>query len=128
MEVQVFDGLTRTVAAVVDDSEAVLEIELLGYLRRRLEHFGDDRAVLRGYLGSALYVLLRDNENMERSLRLEVIERENIVVLIDFFEGISPLIILQKYSHPFSENLRIALLVPPAGKDRRSYDFILTWR
>lgn len=85
MEVQVFDGLTRTVAAVVDDSEAVLEIELLGYLRRRLEHFGDDRAVLRGYLGSTLYMLLRDNENMKRSLRLEVIERENIVVLIDFF-------------------------------------------
>ena len=87
MEVQVFDGLTRTVAAVVDDSEAVLEIELLGYLRRRLEYFGDDRAVLRGYLGSTLYMLLRDNENMERSLRLEVIERENIVVLIDFFLG-----------------------------------------
>ena len=85
MEVQVFDGLTRTVAAVVDDSEAVLEIELLGYLRRRLEYFGDDRAVLRGYLGSALYVLLRDNENMERSLRLEIIECENIVVLLDFF-------------------------------------------
>lgn len=85
MEVQVFDGLTRTVAAVVDDSEAVLEIELLGYLRRRLEYFGDDRAVLRGYLGSTLYMLLWDNENMERSLRLEVIERENIVVLIDFF-------------------------------------------
>lgn len=85
MEVQVFDGLTRTVAAVVDDSEAVLEIELLGYLRRRLEYFGDDRAVLRGYLSSTLYVLLRDNENMKRSLRLEVIECENIVVLIDFF-------------------------------------------
>ena len=85
MEVQVFDGLTRTVAAVVDDSEAVLEIELLGYLRRRLEYFGDDRAVLRGYLGSTLYMLLWDNENMERSLRLEVIERENIVVLIDLF-------------------------------------------
>lgn len=98
MEVQVFDGLTRTVAAVVDDSEAVLEIELLGYLRRRLEHFGDDRAVLRGYLGSTLYMLLRDNENMKRSLRLEIIECENIVVLIDFFEGISPLIILQKIS------------------------------
>lgn len=85
MEVQVFDGLTRTVAAVVDDSEAVLEIELLGYLRRRLEYFGDDRAVLRGYLSSTLYMLLRDNENMKRSLRLEIIECENIVVLIDFF-------------------------------------------
>ena len=85
MEVQVFDGLTRTVAAVVDDAEAVLEIELLGYLCRRLEHFGDDRAVLRGYLGRALYVLLRDNENMKRSLRLEIIECENIVVLIDSF-------------------------------------------
>lgn len=34
----------------------------------------------------------------------------------------------KKYSRPFSENLRIALLVLPAGKDRRSYDFILTWR
>lgn len=82
---QVLHGLTRTVAAVVDDSEAVLEIELLGYLRRRLEHFGDDRAVLRGYLGSALYVLLRDNENMKRSLRLKVIEREDAVILVNFF-------------------------------------------
>lgn len=85
MKVQVLHGLTRTVAAVIDDSEAVLEIELLGYLRRRLEHFGDDRAVLRGYLGSALYVLLRDNENMKRSLRLKVIERENAVILVNFF-------------------------------------------
>lgn len=85
MKVQVLHGLTRTVAAVVDDSEAVLEIELLGYLRRRLEHLGDDRAVLRGYLGSALYVLLRDNENMKRSLRLKVIEREDAVILVDFF-------------------------------------------
>lgn len=82
---QVFDGLTRTVAAVVDDSEAVLEIELLGYLRRRLEYFGDDRAVLRGYLGSALYMLLRDNKYMKRSLRLKVIERENTVILVNFF-------------------------------------------
>ena len=82
---QVLHGLARAFAAVIHYPEAVLEIELLGYLRRRLEHFGDDRAVLRGYLGSALYVLLRDNENMERSLWLEVIERENIVVLIDFF-------------------------------------------
>ena len=85
MKVQVLHGLTRAFAAVIHYSEAVLEIELLGYLRRRLEHFGDDRAVLRGYLGSALYVLLRDNENMKRSLRLKVLERENTVILVNFF-------------------------------------------
>ena len=59
MEVQVFDGLTRTVAAVVDDSEAVLEIELLGYLRRRLEHFGDDRAVLSAALFMCCFGIMR---------------------------------------------------------------------
>ena len=85
MEVQVLHGLSRLIAAVVDDSEAVLEVKLLCYLRRRLEHFGDDRAVLRGYLSSALYVLLRDNKYMKRSLRLKVIEREDAVILVDFF-------------------------------------------
>lgn len=85
MKVQVFDGLTRAFAAVIHYPEAVLEVKLLCYLRRRLEHFGDDRAVLRGYLGSALYMLLRDNKYMKRSLRLKVIEREDAVILIDFF-------------------------------------------
>ena len=85
MEVQVFDGLTRAFAAVIHYPEAVLEVKLLCYLRRRLEHFGDDRAVLRGYLRRALYMLLRDNKYMKRSLRLKVIERENTVILINFF-------------------------------------------
>ena len=85
MKVQVLHGLTRAFAAVVDDSEAVLEVKLLCYLRRRLKNLGNYRAVFVGYLRRALYMLLRDNKYMKRSLRLKVIERENTVILVDFF-------------------------------------------
>lgn len=85
MKVQVLHGLARAFAAVIHYPEAVLEVKLLCYLRRRLKNLGDCRAVFVGYLRRALYMLLRDNKYMKRSLRLKVIERENTVILINFF-------------------------------------------
>ena len=83
MEVQMLHRLAGVVSAVRDDAVAVPQPRLGGDLRDRLEYLGDDGAVVMIYRVDRLDVGLRDHENVHGGLRVNVLERENVVVLKD---------------------------------------------
>ena len=81
VEVQVHDGLAAVRAAVVDDAVAVAEAFRLGDLGDGFKAARDPHAVLRGYLVGAGNVSLGNNEDMHRSLRIDVAESIKLVTL-----------------------------------------------
>ena len=85
MEMQMLDGLAALVSRVRDDAEALLRnAELLRELWDDVdEDVRDERLVLLPEREHALDVPLRDHEHMHGRLRLEIIERDALVILID---------------------------------------------
>ena len=83
----VHDGLAAVLAAVVDDAVAVLEPQLLRNDRDLLKDMGDDIAVLCVDRVCAAVMLLRDEEHMHGRHRVEVVDRDDAVVLIDLVRG-----------------------------------------
>ena len=90
MEVQVHDGLAAVRAAVVDDAVAAAEAFDLSDLRDGFKAARDPHAVLRGYLVGAGNMSLGNDEDMHRSLRVDVTESVDILILIDLCAGDIP--------------------------------------
>ena len=90
VEVQVHDGLAAVRAAVVDDAVAAAEAFRLGDLGDGFKAACDPHAVLRCYLVSAGDMSLGNNEDVHRSLRIDVAESIDILILIDLCAGDIP--------------------------------------
>ena len=87
---QMLDRLTAVFPAVVDDPIAVRQPFLRGDFFRHEENVRDDRRIfLRQRVGGS-DVLFRDQKHMRRSLRIEIAEGENLVVLVDLIAGDLP--------------------------------------
>ena len=76
-------SLTSDIAAVVDNSEAVVKAFLLCNFSRNLKDMSHNITVALVDLGCRLDMLLRDNKNMCRCLRCDITECKNPIVLID---------------------------------------------
>ena len=87
VEMQVHDGLSTVLAAVVDDAVAIVKPLGLGDLRYRLKALCDIFGVAAIYCSGAADVLFRHNKYVYRSLRVYVAECENIIVLIHLGAG-----------------------------------------
>ena len=82
---EVHDGLAGVDALVGDDAETVLQTLGLGDL---LDGVSYGAHGLGGYVvGDVAVVLLRDHERVDRRLRVEVVEGDDLVVLIDNGRG-----------------------------------------
>ena len=82
---EVHDGLAGVDALVGDDAETVLQTLGLGDL---LDGVSYGAHGLGGYVvGDVAVVLLRDHERVDRRLGIEVVERDDLVVLIDNGRG-----------------------------------------
>ena len=84
---QVLHGLTGVLAAVRHDTEAVGEAELLRELRNDGEDVTDERGLLLAQLCGRGDVGLRNNKEMLRCQRLDVIKRQALLVLIQLLRG-----------------------------------------
>ena len=78
------DGLSCDITAVVDYTEAIVKTFLLCNFGSNLKDVSHNSTVALVDLGGRFDMLLRDNENMCRCLRLDITECENLTVLIDF--------------------------------------------
>ena len=87
---QVFYGLSRVLAAVRDDAEAVGKAEFLRQFGDDREDMADQRGVVLSDLVRCGDVLLLHEEKMLRRQGLNVIERIAEVVLIDLLRGDLP--------------------------------------
>ena len=74
MEVNVVHTLSCTLAAICNNTEAVVETELLCKLCRNLKNVSDKSRVALVNLSRRLDVLLGDNEYMCGCLRVKVLE------------------------------------------------------
>lgn len=81
MEMQMSDGLSAVLAAIIDNTVAVFQAFLLGDLGDRLENTGYEVAVFGIYAIGTFDMLFGNYHRMERSLRCNIGERINIVVL-----------------------------------------------
>ena len=83
MEVHVEDRLTG-VGPGVDDAAVALRVsELLRDLRGGEEELARDLRVVGAEVVEGGYVLLGDDEHVRRGLRLDVLEGEDVLVLVD---------------------------------------------
>ena len=74
--------LTAVVADVGDDTVSVFETALGSDLRDNLEYFCDNVAVFGSYFVSGLNVVLGDNDNVNGSLRSDIVKSQDIFVFI----------------------------------------------
>ena len=82
---EVHDGLTGVDALVGDDAETVLQTLGLGDL---LDGVGHGAHGLGGHvIGDVTVVLLGDHERVDRRLGIEVVERDDLVILVDDGRG-----------------------------------------
>ena len=79
VEVQMGHGLARVLAAVVDQAETALHAAELRDLRQLFKNMGHHRAVLRRDIVRPADVLLRDHQHVHRGLRVQVLEREDLI-------------------------------------------------
>mgnify|MGYP000131600046 CR=1 FL=1 len=82
---EVHDGLAGVNALVGDDAETVLQTLGLGDLLDGVGHGA--HGLGRHAVGDVAVVLLRDHERVDRRLRVEVVEGDDLVVLIDNGRG-----------------------------------------
>ena len=82
---EVHDGLAGVDALVGDDAETVLQALGLGDLLDGVSHGA--HGLGRHVVGDVAVVLLRDHERMDRRLGVQVVERNDLVVLIDNGRG-----------------------------------------
>ena len=84
------DGITDVSLAglftgVEDDAEAVfIEAHDLGDFLDGIEHLASDGSIIRCQVGNALDMLLRDDQDMDRSDRVDVFKGEEIIVFPNF--------------------------------------------
>ena len=85
VHVEVHDGLAGIDALVGDDAETVLQALGLGNLLDGVSHGA--HGLGRHVVGDVAVVLLGDHERMDRRLGVKVVERDDLVVLIDNGRG-----------------------------------------
>lgn len=85
VHVEVHDGLAGVDALVGDDAETVLQTLGLGDLLDGVSHGA--HGLGRHVVGDVAVVLLGDHERVDRRLGVEVVERDDLVVLIDNGRG-----------------------------------------
>ena len=82
---QMLNGLAAVLAAVVDDSVAVVQAELGSHLGNRAEDMRDNITIVLGdFIGTA-DMLLGNEQHMHGSLRVQIVKRDDFVVLIHLF-------------------------------------------
>ena len=84
MEVQVRHRLARVLAAVGDNAVSVFDTGLFGKLPNLCENVGDNLAVLGIDRIDTLDVLLWNHQKVHRRDGRNVVERQNLVVLVQF--------------------------------------------
>ena len=77
---QVRHGFTGIRAAVDHDAETAFEIELLRHLRGDDEQMTNDRSIRFDDLADALYYFFGYNEQMDRRLRIDVVDDDAAIV------------------------------------------------
>ena len=82
---EVHDGLACVDALVGDDTETVLQALGLGDLLDGVSHGA--HGLGRHVVGDVAVVFLGNHECMDRSLGVEVVERDDLVVLVDNSRG-----------------------------------------
>ena len=82
---EVHDSLAGVDALVGDDAETVLQALGLGDLLDGVSHGA--HGLGRHVVGDVAVVLLGDHERVDRSLGVKVVERDDLVVLIDNGRG-----------------------------------------
>lgn len=85
VHVEVHDGLAGVNALVGDDAETVLQALGLSNLLDGMGHGA--HSLGRHVISDVAVVLLGDHERMNRCLGIEVIERDDLVVLVDNSRG-----------------------------------------
>src|SRR5581483_4372074 len=88
VQVDVEHGLARVAVGVEEDAESAGGDAAVLRDRRRAPHqLADDRVVVRRQVVERGDVLLRNDEHMRRTLRIDVVEREHAVVFVDDRRG-----------------------------------------
>ena len=82
---EMHDGLTGVDALVGDDAETVLQTLGLGDLLDGVSHGA--HGLGRYVVGDVAVVLLGDHERVDRRLGIEVVERDDLVILVDDGRG-----------------------------------------
>lgn len=85
VHVEVHDSLAGVDALVGDDAEAVLQALGLGNLLDGVGHGA--HGLSRHVVGDVAVVLLGDHERVDRRLGIEVVERDDLVILVDDGRG-----------------------------------------
>ena len=83
MQVQVQHGLSSTASVIEHRAVAGEQVAFRGQLRRHQLQFPQQRLVTMLRIVQRAKMSSRTNQNMRRRLRIDVLERENIVILID---------------------------------------------
>ena len=96
MKVQVLNALAAVRADIGHNAVAALvDAQLFAQLRNDRVDVAQQRGVILGQGCGRRNVLLRDDEKMHGSLRVDVVERQQLSSSNSLFEGISPAAILQ---------------------------------
>ena len=78
------DGLTRVAVGVEDRAVSAGRNPTIGRDCRRAPHYlADDPIVVRAEIVQRRDMLLRDDQHVRRGLRVDVVERENPIILVD---------------------------------------------
>ena len=85
VHVEVHDGLAGVDALVGDDAETVLQAFGLGDFLNGVGHGA--HSLGRHVVGDVTVMLLGNHERMDRSLGVKVVERDDLVVLVDNGRG-----------------------------------------
>jgi hypothetical protein len=84
VEVQVTYGLSSFFAAVVDNTEAFVQIVFFGDLGGYFKNMSHNAAVFGGDFCRRSNMLFGNDQHMKRSLRVNILESQNLFIFIDF--------------------------------------------
>ena len=103
-------SLAAVLAHVGHNAPSLHKVQFLGEFCRHRKDMRHNRAVFFCNVRCRLDVLLRDQQNMYRRLGIQVVERQDAVVLIGFFARDLAAAILQKtQSNDFSSFRRLLI-------------------
>jgi hypothetical protein len=87
VNVQVIYGLAAVLPGVDDETIAVVQLLLSRNLASQVQQVAEHRSVLRQSMCVRRDVLLRNDQYMHRSLRVDIRERERVLVLTQALGG-----------------------------------------
>src|SRR5262249_13228809 len=87
MQVEVWHRLPRLLQAVQHQAIAVAQAQLRRQLRRHQVQVAQQRLVLFLHVGVGRNHLLRDDQDVDRRLRIDIAKRQALIVLVDDVGG-----------------------------------------